>query len=379
MKPWSPSVMNTVEKRIDALRTEAQSRNIDTLMVLTAENRYYLSGYTGEDTQFDESAGALFISADNLILATDSRYNLQAESEAPLYEVVCYREGLATKLPEILKTLGTQTLGFEGARLSVYQYNQIKEKLESAKMRVELMAADSIFETFRVVKEEQEIKKIKDALGLAESVFENFIDSIYPGMTEHDAAWTMEKNMREAGAQSLAFPTITASGPNSALPHAIPGERAFQVGEPILFDWGARLNEYCSDISRTVIIGQPDITFNKVYLTVRNAQKMAIEAIKSGVSSKAVDNIARKYIESQGFKGKFGHGLGHGVGIGIHEAPRLSPLKDTMLQTGMVVTVEPGIYLPEWGGVRIENMVVVRDDGAEVLNRLDTELICLSP
>ncbi len=370
--------MNLVDKRIEALRAEAQSRKIDTLMVLTAENRYYLSGYTGEDTQFDESAGALFISADKLILATDSRYNLQAESEAPLYEVICYREGLPTKIPEILKILGTKTLGFEGARLSVYQHNQIKEKLDSAMMTVELIAADDLFEPLRVIKAEQEIKLMKDALELAETVFTDFINTICPGMTEYDAAWTMEKNMREAGAQSLAFPTITASGPNSALPHAVPGNRAFQTGEPILFDWGARLNEYCSDISRTVIIGQPDATFKKVYQTVRDAQQMAIEAIKPGVSSKAVDNIARSHIENQGFKGKFGHGLGHGVGIAIHEAPRLSPLKDTSLQTGMVVTVEPGIYLSEWGGVRIENMVVVRDEGAEVLNRLDTELICLS-
>jgi Xaa-Pro aminopeptidase len=138
-----------------------------------------------------------------------------------------------------------------------------------------------------------------------------------------------------------------------------------------LFDWGARLDGYCSDISRTVVIGEPDDTFKRVFQTVLDAQSRAIDAIKAGVSSRAVDTIARDHIEKQGFGGKFGHGLGHGTGLAIHEAPRLSPLKDTVLEAGMVTTVEPGIYLDDWGGVRLENMVVVREDGAEVLNRLD--------
>jgi Xaa-Pro aminopeptidase len=162
-----------------------------------------------------------------------------------------------------------------------------------------------------------------------------------------------------------------ATGTNSALPHAIPGSRKIKTGEPVLFDWGVKYNGYCSDISRTVVIGKPDSTFKKVFQTVLDAQRLAIDAVKPGISSKRVDEIARNYINAKGFKGKFGHGLGHGTGLAIHESPRLSPIKDIPLKPGMVSTIEPGIYLPDWGGVRLENMIVVRDESAEVLNQLD--------
>jgi Xaa-Pro aminopeptidase len=178
----------------------------------------------------------------------------------------------------------------------------------------------------------------------------------------------MEKAMREAGAQGLSFPVIVASGPNSALPHAIPTERKLRRGEPILFDWGARLHEYCSDTTRTVIMGRPDDQFKTVFNTVVEARDMAIDAIKAGVSGTQVDRIARDHIEQNGFAGKFGHGLGHGTGLAVHESPRLSPVRDQQLEAGMIVTVEPGIYLPGWGGIRMENQVVVRDTHAQVLN-----------
>lgn len=190
-------------------------------------------------------------------------------------------------------------------------------------------------------------------------------------MTEKQAAWAMEKGMREGGAQAMAFPTIVASGPNSALPHAVPGDRAFKTGEPILFDWGAKLDGYCSDTTRTVVLGQPDATFKKVYQTVLDAQQKAMDAIKTGANTAAVDRLARSHIENAGFTGRFGHGLGHGTGLAVHEAPRLSPIRNTRLEEGMIVTVEPGIYLPDWGGIRIENQVVVRDDGPEVLTQLN--------
>ena len=234
-----------------------------------------------------------------------------------------------------------------------------------------LKPIEDLVEQLRIKKAETEIETLRDALSLAETAFSQCVEKIKPGMTEKELAWIMEKGMREAGAEGLSFPTIVASGPNSALPHAIPGDRRIRVGEPLLFDWGARLDGYCSDISRTVVIGKPDDTFKKVFQAVLDAQRRAIEAIKAGVSSRVVDSIARDHIEKQGFGGKFGHGLGHGTGLAIHEAPRLSPLKDTVLEPGMVTTVEPGIYLGDWGGVRLENMVVVREDGAEVLNRLD--------
>jgi Xaa-Pro aminopeptidase len=174
--------------------------------------------------------------------------------------------------------------------------------------------------------------------------------------------------MRESGAQGLAFPVIVASGPNSALPHAVPTDRQLARGEPILFDWGARLNQYCSDTTRTVVLGRPDEQFIRVFDTVVMARDMAIAAIQAGASGTGVDKIARDHIDRNGFAGKFGHSLGHGTGLAVHESPRLSPIKDDLLEAGMIVTVEPGIYLQGWGGIRMENQVVVRRGGARVLN-----------
>jgi Xaa-Pro aminopeptidase len=360
-----------LQDRIDLLRQKLCGITSDTLLILSDENRRYLSGFTGHDTQFDESAGALVVTAGRLILATDSRYELQARNEAPLYEVVVYKEGVASALPRILSEIGTRTLGFESVRLSCHQFDKMAAEIEKAGLSVTLDPVSDLVEELRIRKTDGEIAAIAEALSLAEDVFDRCLQTLKPGMTEKEAAWLMEKGMREAGAESLSFPTIVAAGPNSALPHAIPGDRKIKVGEPLLFDWGARLNGYCSDISRTVIFGEPDETFTKVFRTVLEAQRLAIDAIKEGVSSRAVDRIARDYIEQAGFAGKFGHGLGHGTGLAIHEAPRLSPLKDTRLEPGMVTTVEPGIYLDGWGGVRLENMVVVRPHGAEVLNRTD--------
>jgi Xaa-Pro aminopeptidase len=361
----------SVEQRLKKVRECFEEIDIDTFLVIVGENRRYLSDFTGEDTQFDESAGALFISRTRSILATDSRYELQAHNESPLFEILCYREGLSKAIPDILTTLKTKRLGFEGNRLSYRQYQEFTEQLHSRNQTIEYIEANNIVEKLRIIKAESEIRETQNALTLAETVFQEFAATIRPGMMEKDAAWAMERGMREAGADSLSFPTIVASGPNSALPHAVPGNRKIKEGEPILFDWGAKLNGYCSDISRTLFIGKPDDTFKKVFMTVFEAQKKAIEAIQPGISSKAIDEIARHYIDNMGFKGKFGHGLGHGTGLAIHESPRLSPMKDTILEPGMVFTVEPGIYIPDWGGVRLENMVVVKEKGVEVLNKLN--------
>lgn len=364
-----------VENRLETFRNMLLEKQFDTFMILIEENRRYLSGFTGEDTQFDESAGALFVCSHNLILATDSRFELQAEKEAPLYDLYCYKDGLAKALPEILDSLKTKRLGFESMRLSHFQYNDICEELKAGKIQIELLGVENFVEDLRLKKEEAEIKAIKKSLSIAESAFQSFLTTVSPGMTEKEAAWAMEKEIREAGADALSFSTIAASGPNSALPHAIPENRRFKKGEPILFDWGAKLDGYCSDISRTFVIGQTDETYRNVFTTVKDAQQFAIEAIRPGISGKKVDEVARNHIESRGYKDKFGHGLGHGVGLAVHELPRLSPFKDHVLETGMVVTVEPGVYLPGWGGIRIENMVVVREEGAEVLNDIDTEII----
>jgi Xaa-Pro aminopeptidase len=222
----------------------------------------------------------------------------------------------------------------------------------------------------RVIKSDKEVAYIKKALAIAEAAYKITIEILKPGISEKNLAWELEKNMRQLGAEGISFPPIVASGPNSALPHAIPGNRIIQKNEPVLFDWGAIRDGYCSDTSRTVVIGNPDDTFKTLYKILFDAQQMAICAIKAGESTKKIDGIARDHIAKAGFEKKFGHGLGHGVGLEIHESPRLSPMKDSILEKGMIVTVEPGIYLPDWGGIRLENMVLVTETGAEVLNTL---------
>lgn len=359
-----------IENRIENVRKALQESEVDTLMVLVAENRFYLSGYTGEDSQFDETAGALFINRDDLILATDPRFDTQATQEAPLYDIVCYKKGLPKELPEIVKRLDTRKLGFESVRLSCHQYNKMREALVEAELDTALVPVEDIVENLRVIKTEDEIEATRKSLAVAEDAFEAVLAKLEPGMTEAEGAWQLEMSVREKGGKGLSFPTICATGRNSALPHAIPGEAVFRAGDPLLFDWGVFAGHYCSDTTRTVVLGQPDDQFKKVYATVREAQKRAIAEIRDGASSKTVDAAARDYIDSTEFEGKFAHGLGHGTGLAVHEAPRLNTLRDEKLEAGMIVTVEPGIYLPEWGGIRLENQVVVREDGAEELNRL---------
>ncbi len=357
-----------IENRIARIRQALAGLSLDALLVSVQENRYYLSGFDSEDNQFDESAGVLIISDRHLVLATDSRFTLQAQTEASGFEIVCYKKGLEAELAGIVADLNIRRLGFESVRLSCKNHAAYAKVLAESRPPVELVATENLVESLRQIKSEDEIQRTVEALRLAESAFSDVVGTIRPKMTERQVAWSLEKAMREAGAQQLSFPVIVASGPNSALPHAVPTDRPLAVGEPIIVDWGARLDAYCSDTTRTFILGRADDTFKRVFDTVVKARDMAIAAIVAGAGGTQVDKIARDHIERSGYGGKFGHGLGHGTGLAVHEAPRLSPVRDDPLEAGMIVTVEPGIYLPDWGGVRMENQVVVRENGAQVLN-----------
>jgi Xaa-Pro aminopeptidase len=360
------------ENRIERVRAQLPGGDIDTLLVTAAENRRYLSGFTGEDGGVNESAGALLITRERLLLITDSRYTLQARDEAGLFDVHQHSRGLAQEMPALLKQLNTRFLGFEAERMPHAEYGKIMEQLKEQNAEITLKAADEWLAGLRVKKENDEIETMRRALAVSETAFDEFIArDLKTGITEKQAAWLLEKRMREAGAESPAFPVIAAFGDNSARPHAVCGDRPLTDGMPVLFDWGARLHGYCSDISRSFMKGEGDAAYRKIHRVVYDAQQLAIAAIKPGVTARAVDAAARQYIEQSGFQGKFGHGLGHGVGIAVHEPPRVSPSGTVTLEEGMVFTVEPGIYLPDWGGVRIENMVVVRADGAEILNQSD--------
>ena len=359
---------NILEDRIERLRKKMAESGIDTVMICSDENRRYLSGYTGKDGSYDESAGILVITGKDLVLACDPRYDQQAEQEAPLYSVVCYKKRLPEELPGILESVGARKVGVEDARLTLKDYNEFIHGIEQSDLGAEIVPCSGLFKDLRIRKDDTEVDLIRKALKIAETSFLQFKETIKEGMDEKQAAWTLEKRMRENGAESLSFDVIAASGPQSALPHAIPGEKRFEAGEPLLFDFGAKVDGYCSDTTRTLIMGRTEPQFEEVYHTVFEAQKQAVEAIKPGIKASQADAVAREYIDSTKFTGKFGHSLGHGVGIAIHEAPRLSRLDETVLEAGMVVTVEPGIYIPGWGGIRLENMILVTENGAEVLN-----------
>lgn len=355
--------------RIQRIRDQLQENDMDTLLVLSDENRRYLSGFTGEDGGYGESAGALFITQNRLVLATDPRFELQAGIEAPMYDVVCYRSGLAGQFVDILSDLKTTRLGFEAGRMTCAQFKRLTETIDGA---VEMRNADSLLNSLRMCKDAGELDAMKQSLALAEDVFEAFLaEDLRPGLTERQAAWMLEKRMREGGAESVSFPVIAAFGDNSALPHAISGDRPLREGEPLLFDWGARMDGYCSDISRSFVLGRADERYKHVHRTVWDARARAIEAVSPGVRARDVDAAARQCIDQAGYGGKFGHGVGHGVGLAIHEPPSVGTTSEAVLAEGMVITIEPGIYLPGWGGVRLEEMVAVASEGASVLNRLD--------
>jgi Xaa-Pro aminopeptidase len=377
MKPETTHPTSTLS-RVARLRDQIARHDPNTFLVLIEANRRYLSGYTGEDGQFDETAGALLITSEHCILATDSRYDLQARQEAPAYDIVCYRKSLYDELPRLFTRVNARRVGFESARLTVKHHQDLTDHLQEAQLPVHLIATDNQVESLRQSKDPDEMAITQKAVRCAETAFRQLTEWMRPGMTESAVARKLEDLMRSAGAEGPSFPIIVAAGPNSAKPHAVPEKRPIEAGEPVLLDWGARVDGYCSDISRTVIFGSADTQFTKIYAIVREAQAAAIAAIHPGAHGQAVDGVARQVIDKAGFGDHFGHSLGHGTGLCIHEAPRLSPHSEDTLTPGMIVTVEPGIYLPDWGGIRLENQVVVTENGADILNTLDLDAYCLA-
>ena len=365
-----PRLTDLIEERIEKLRKKMQDNSLDVLWVTHPENRQYLSGFTGEDGGPGESAGSVFISMDHLILATDSRYVTQARNQAPLYEVFLHTDKLSIALPGILGEMDAKNLGFEEIFTPFSLYSATKKALSKAGMDLVLTPTRDLVEDLRQIKSQDEIQALRAASILGETAFSEFTAGVKPGITEKQAAWDLEKQLREKGAQALSFPVIAAFGPNSALPHAQPTDRVLSHADPMLVDWGCRLNGYCSDATRTRVPQQAEDELKKIFQVVKQAHEAAVAMIRPGKTAKEVDAAARSIIEAAGYGKYFGHGLGHGVGLAVHEPPRISPKSDAVLAPGMVFTVEPGIYLPKKGGVRLENMVRVTRDGVEVFNRL---------
>jgi len=343
-------------------------KGLDALLLSQPENLRYLSGFTG-------SSGWLLISGQNSILATDFRYVEQAKGESPDFEIIQTKQELCGWLPGLVSDLGWHKLGFEANFISYESSHKLSEAIETKQVNLDLVPTTGIVEQLRSIKEPEELGFITKAVELADAAFEQAKAIIRPGITEKEAAWEIEKFLRQEGSEGMPFEIIVASGPNSALPHARPTEKIIRSGEPVLIDMGARISGYCSDFSRTLLLGKADKTFREIYNIVLKAQTTAIERIESGMDASQADRLARSVVEQAGYGDAFGHGLGHGVGLAVHEFPTLGPSSSDSLADGMVFTIEPGIYLAGKGGVRIEDMVVLKNSKAKVLSKAKKDLL----
>ena len=361
-------------KRAGALVQLLQSSaeiGCDGAWIIKPENRRYLSGFSAEDSQFTESSGSLLINGTNRLLITDSRYTLAAENEAIAFDVYTLKKNFVDDIPDFIKGFNLHNLGFEEDFVTWDLHRKTAEKLALLSPPTALTPLNGVVENMREIKEDREVEALENAADMISDILCEVISALKPGVTEKDVVWQIKGLAKEAGAEGLSFPSIVASGPNSALPHAVPTNRKIRSREPIILDAGVRLNGYCSDITRTVFVGEPDDTFKTIYRTVRQAQLGALEKIHPSAQSTQVDAVARNIIADAGFGAYFGHGLGHGVGLATHEGPRLGPRNAVVLRVGNVFTVEPGIYIPGKGGVRLEEMVVLEAEGPRILTKND--------
>jgi len=346
------------ESRLARLRDLLKQEELDWILVGSAPNRRYLSGFTG-------SLGFLLISQEEALLGTDFRYYQQVQEQAPDFSLAKLEGDPLESLASILqqKVAEGSRLGFEADHLTVSLHEKLTSKVEG----VEWVATQGLVEKLRAIKEPGEIEAIRRAVALTDEALRAVMSTLRPGLTEREVAWQLESYMRERGASKVSFDLIVASGPNGANPHAVVSDRPLALGEPIVIDMGCVLDGYCSDMTRTLVLGRPDGRFNELYDLVLRAQEAAEQGIQAGMTCQEADALAREIIDAAGHKEHFGHGLGHGVGLEVHELPHLSSRSKEPLEAGMVVTVEPGVYIPGWGGIRIEDMGVVREDGLEIL------------
>jgi Xaa-Pro aminopeptidase len=353
-------------ERVGKVREQLAARGADALLVTNAVNRRYLSGFTG-------TSGVLLIDGSRAALVTDFRYREQAGKQAAGFAVVEHGPELYETVKRLLVEWGVSRLLFEDRDVTFAAYQDIRDKLNPA----ELIPAGELVETLRMVKDERELAVMREAADLADRAFEHILPYIRPGATEASIALELEFYMRRNGASGPSFDTIVASGERSAMPHGVASDRVIGKGEFVTLDFGAYYKGYCSDITRTVVVGKPSDKQREIYAIVLEAQQAALDRLAPGMTGKQGDALTRDVITRYGYGEYFGHGTGHGFGMEIHEAPRLSRTCDTVLTPGMTVTVEPGIYLPGFGGVRIEDDVVITDTGIEILTRSPKELIVL--
>jgi len=348
--------------RLDTLRQLMVEEKLDGFLVTQPENRRYLSGFTG-------SNGVLIITPEKKVIATDSRYYQQVRQECPDWELAEVGYDFTGNMLELLRRLelGARQVGFEADHISVATLHSWERALLG---RLVLVHTEGFVEQLRFQKDGTELASIRKAIALADETLDHVLSMIEPRQTEQQVAWALESYMRTHGATAVSFEAIVAGGPNAAKPHARPTDRPLQKGEPIVIDFGCVVDGYCSDITRTICLGKPaDDKYLAVWDTVLAAQQAAIDRAKAGMTGQEIDELARDVIVEAGYGDNFGHALGHGVGLAVHEGPRVSFRYPHQIPAGAVVTVEPGIYIPDWGGVRLEEMVLVQNEGIEVLTR----------
>jgi Xaa-Pro aminopeptidase len=350
--------------RLTKLRQRMQAEKLDAFIISSPENRRYISGFTG-------TSAMLVILLNRAYLLTDFRYIEQASAQAPEFEVVDSGSDFFQSVKELAQ--GSSRIGFEEDYTTYAIYLKLKDAVSDA----ELVGLAKLPTGLRAVKEAGELEKIRQAVRIADDAFAHILKYVAIGQTEEEIALELEFHMRKAGASGGSFEFIVASGWRSAMPHGVASSKSLQRGELVTLDFGAIYQGYCSDITRTFALSEADEKQREIYEIVLKAQKAGVAAIKPGLAGKEVDAISRQIIEDAGYGKYFGHGLGHAVGLAIHEGPRLSIREEQILEPGMVLTVEPGIYIPEWGGVRIEDMIVVTENGCEVLTQAPKQFIII--
>ncbi len=353
--------------RTDRLLRRAGLAAGEGILIHKPSNMFYLSGYTGE--------GLLLVARGIKAVVTDSRYTEQAGRQAPGFEVHTIETGVshAALAAGLCEKLGIKALRYEDDCLTVKAF----ASMQAAMPGISFSSLGNIPEAMRVIKDDQELALMDKACAISCEAFDYILGYIKPGLSEKQIELALNFKMYELGADALAFDTIVASGPNGSLPHAIPGERRVEAGDMITLDFGAKYRGYCADMTRTVAVGEPDKKMREIYGIVLEAQIASQEALAPGRDCAEVDGIARGLIAKAGYGQYFGHGLGHSLGIDVHENPRLSPVSKDRLEKNLVITVEPGIYVPGLGGVRIENSCVITDTSSRSLVNAPRELIIL--
>lgn len=352
--------------RLEKLRQRLEEKQIDGMLVTSAVNRRYLSGFTG-------SSGYLLITRDEAVLFSDFRYRTQAPAEATAFTFVEHGQKWVETVRDKARELGVRKLAYEDHDLTVHGFRQVAEAFEGT----ELLPAGNMVEQIRMVKDDAELAVMKEACAIADKAFEHMLGVLKPGVTEKEAALELEFFMRRLGAAGTSFETILASGERSALPHGTASDRKLAAGEFVTLDFGAYYNGYCSDLTRTVVLGPASDRHREIYDIVLEAQQAVLDGIRPGMTGREADKIARDIIGRYGYGDRFGHGTGHGLGMEIHEEPRLSVSGEVVLAPGMTVTVEPGIYIPGFGGVRIEDDIVITEDGAALLTHAPKNFIVI--